>query len=40
MSIYVLVHGAWHTGEELEPVAQSIRVAGHKVFTPTAWVTA
>ena len=36
MSIYVLVHGAWHTGEELEPVAQSIRAAGHNVFTPTA----
>ena len=36
LSIYVLVHGAWHTGEELDPVAQSIRLAGHRVFTPTA----
>ena len=35
MSTYVLVHGAWHTGAELEPVAQSMRPAGHRVFTPT-----
>jgi pimeloyl-ACP methyl ester carboxylesterase len=35
MSTYVLVHGAWHTGKELEPVAQSIEAAGHKSFTPT-----
>jgi pimeloyl-ACP methyl ester carboxylesterase len=35
MSTYVLVHGAWHTGEELEPVAASIRSAGHAAFTPT-----
>ena len=35
MSTYVLVHGAWHTGAELEPVAATIRAAGHQVFTPT-----
>jgi pimeloyl-ACP methyl ester carboxylesterase len=35
MSTYVLVHGAWHTGRELEPVAELIRAAGHKAFTPT-----
>jgi pimeloyl-ACP methyl ester carboxylesterase len=35
MSTYVLVHGAWHTGAELEPVAVHLREAGHAVFTPT-----
>jgi pimeloyl-ACP methyl ester carboxylesterase len=35
MAIYVLVHGAWHTGAELEPTADSIRSAGHEVHTPT-----
>jgi pimeloyl-ACP methyl ester carboxylesterase len=35
MSTYVLVHGAWHSGAELEPVASVIRAAGHQVFTPT-----
>jgi pimeloyl-ACP methyl ester carboxylesterase len=35
MSTYVLVHPAWHTGAELEPVAASIRAADHHVFTPT-----
>ena len=35
MSTYVLVHGAWHTGAEFEPVAASIRKAGHVVHTPT-----
>lgn len=32
---YILVHGAWHTGELLEPVAQHLRQAGHKVHCPT-----
>ena len=32
---YVLVHGAWHTGELLEPVAQHIRAMGHTVHCPT-----
>lgn len=35
MSSYVLVHGAWHTGAELEPVAAPIRAAGHTVHLPT-----
>ena len=32
---YVLVHGAWHTGAELEPTAAHIRHSGHTVFCPT-----
>jgi pimeloyl-ACP methyl ester carboxylesterase len=32
---YVLIHGAWHTGNELAQVAASIRAAGHEPFTPT-----
>lgn len=32
---YVLVHGAWHTGELLEPVAQHLRARGHTVYCPT-----
>ncbi len=35
MSTYVLVHGAWHTGELLEDVAAPIRAQGHEVHTPT-----
>jgi len=35
MGTYVLVHGAWHTGKELEPVAAAIRAAGHQAYTPT-----
>ena len=35
MSNYVLVHGAWHTGAELEPIAAHMRAAGHDVHTPT-----
>lgn len=33
--VYVLVHGAWHTGELLEGVAGPIRVAGHECYCPT-----
>lgn len=33
---YVLVHGAWHTGAQLEPVAQPLRDRGHTVYCPTA----
>jgi len=29
------VHGAWHTGRKLAPVAALIGAAGHRVFTPT-----
>ncbi|WP_353397500.1 alpha/beta hydrolase [Hydrogenophaga sp. 5NK40-0174] len=32
---YVLVHGAWHTGETLEPTARIIREQGHDVHCPT-----
>ena len=32
---YVLVHGAWHTGAELAPVADFLRQAGHVVHCPT-----
>lgn len=35
MANYVLIHGAWHTGELLEPTAAPIRAAGHQVFLPT-----
>lgn len=35
MGTYVLIHGAWHTGELLEEVAAPIRAAGHVVHTPT-----
>jgi pimeloyl-ACP methyl ester carboxylesterase len=35
MATYVLVHGAWHTGAELEPTAAPIRAAGNEVHTPT-----
>ncbi len=32
---YVLVHGAWHTGAEMEAVASELRAAGHVVHCPT-----
>lgn len=32
---YVLVHGAWHTGELMEPVAAHLRQRGHTVYCPT-----
>ena len=35
MTTYVLVHGAWHTGAEFEPVAEAIRAEGHIVHCPT-----
>lgn len=35
MATYVLVHGAWHTGDLLADVAAPIRAAGHVVHTPT-----
>lgn len=35
MAVYVLCHGAWHTGKELEAVAAPIKAAGHEVHTPT-----
>ena len=33
--IYVLVHGAWHTGAEMEAVAGHLRMGGHAVHCPT-----
>ena len=33
--IYVLVHGAWHTGAEMEAVAGHLRKGGHVVHCPT-----
>ena len=35
MTNFVLVHGAWHTGELLEDTAAPIKSAGHQVFLPT-----
>ncbi len=35
MTTYVLVHGAWHTGDLFEEVAAPIRAAGHTVHLPT-----
>lgn len=32
---FVLVHGAWHTGEHLTDVANALRRRGHTVHTPT-----
>ena len=32
---YVLVHGAWHTGAELEPTAEHLRASGNTVHCPT-----
>ena len=32
---YVLVHGAWHKGALMEPVAQHMRNQGHQVHCPT-----
>lgn len=33
--LYVLVHGAWHTGAEMEAVAGHLRDKGHVVHCPT-----
>lgn len=35
MATYVLVHGAWHTGDLLAETAAPIKSAGHTVHTPT-----
>lgn len=32
---YVIIHGAWHTGAEMEAVAAHIRDSGHTVHCPT-----
>jgi hypothetical protein len=33
--LFALVHGAWPTGKELEPLAASAEAAGHRALTPT-----
>ena len=35
MTIFVLIHGAWHYGALWEEVARPLRAAGHEVHTPT-----
>jgi len=35
MDTHVLVHGAWHTGDLLKEIANTIESEGHKVYTPT-----
>jgi pimeloyl-ACP methyl ester carboxylesterase len=35
MSTFVLVHGAWHGGWCWSAVAERLRGAGHRVYTPT-----
>jgi pimeloyl-ACP methyl ester carboxylesterase len=35
MSTYLLVHGAWHSGQCWERVAPLLASAGHRVVTPT-----
>jgi pimeloyl-ACP methyl ester carboxylesterase len=35
MTTYVLVHGAWYGGWCWREVAETLRSAGHEVFTPT-----
>ncbi|MFH1344945.1 MAG: alpha/beta hydrolase [Pseudomonadota bacterium] len=34
-ALYVLVHGAWHTGAEMDEVAGYLRKSGHVVHCPT-----
>jgi pimeloyl-ACP methyl ester carboxylesterase len=35
MTVYVLVHGAWHGGWCWRETARALRAAGHEVYTPT-----
>jgi pimeloyl-ACP methyl ester carboxylesterase len=35
MKNFVIIHGAWHTGELFEATAGPIRAQGHKVYLPT-----
>ncbi|MEE1800004.1 alpha/beta fold hydrolase [Streptomyces sp. NPDC101062] len=35
MSTYLLVHGAWHSGEVWERVVPLLEAAGHRVFAPS-----
>jgi pimeloyl-ACP methyl ester carboxylesterase len=35
MSTYVIVHGAWHNGDLMRPVAEAVAAQGHEAYTPT-----
>ena len=35
MPTYLLVHGAWHSGDSMQPIADLLKAAGHTVHTPT-----
>jgi len=35
MSVFVLVHGAWHDGSAWEPVARHLEAKGHQTLSPT-----
>jgi pimeloyl-ACP methyl ester carboxylesterase len=35
MSTYLLVHGAWHSGQSWERVVPLLTSAGHRVLTPS-----
>lgn len=35
MSLFVIVHGGWHTGAQFEATAAPLRAAGHTVHLPT-----
>ncbi|WP_368861495.1 alpha/beta fold hydrolase [Streptomyces griseorubiginosus] len=35
MSIFVLLHGAWHGGWDWQRVAPALRTVGHEVYSPT-----
>lgn len=35
MSVFVIVHGAWHRGEQFEASANHLRAMGHTVYCPT-----
>jgi pimeloyl-ACP methyl ester carboxylesterase len=35
MSTFVLVHGAWHTGEHLSPIVEHLQSLGHIAVAPT-----
>jgi pimeloyl-ACP methyl ester carboxylesterase len=34
-SVYVLVHGSWHSGESWQRVVPLLEASGHRVFAPT-----
>lgn len=32
---FVLIHGAWHTGQHLTPVVRHLELLGHTAVAPT-----